>query len=177
MAAAAAPRGTGATPVAGLHGRGTEARALAEALDVLAAERQAIILVEGEAGIVKSRLLREAGLSRPADRTGGRQGGRQGAGAPLTDQPVRCCDAHDAWRRRYTSLPVTSSAWRPAPDDAAPVDDDHLVGGLRGGEPVRDGDGGPPGDQQVQRWTSRTSVAGSTADVASSSTSRSGSAT
>jgi DNA-binding CsgD family transcriptional regulator len=40
-----------------LHGRGVETRALGEALVLLAAGRQAIVLVEGEAGIGKSRLL------------------------------------------------------------------------------------------------------------------------
>jgi predicted ATPase len=47
-----------ATPaVAGLHGRVAEARVLGEALDLLASARQAVILVEGEAGIGKTRLL------------------------------------------------------------------------------------------------------------------------
>ena len=65
----------------------------------------------------------------------------------------------------------------PPLDDAASVDDDHLVGGLRRGEPVRDGDRGATSrvSESRARW-SRTSVLGSTADVASSSTSRSGSA-
>src|SRR5262245_36699108 len=48
---AAAPPGTR------LHGRAVETRALGEALDLLASGRQAIILVEGEAGIGKTRLL------------------------------------------------------------------------------------------------------------------------
>src|SRR5215467_2460035 len=46
-----------APPVAGLHGRSVETLALGKALDVLASGRQAIILVEGEAGIGKTRLL------------------------------------------------------------------------------------------------------------------------
>ena len=49
-----------ATPsLAGLRGRAEEARALDEALDLLASGRAAITLVEGEAGIGKTRLLSE----------------------------------------------------------------------------------------------------------------------
>ncbi len=46
-----------AAPVVGLHGRDAEARALREAFYLLADGRQAITLVEGEAGIGKTRLL------------------------------------------------------------------------------------------------------------------------
>ena len=45
------------TPPAGLYGRAEEIRVLSEALDALAAGRSAITLVEGEAGIGKTRLL------------------------------------------------------------------------------------------------------------------------
>jgi hypothetical protein len=47
------------TPPAGLYGRAEEIRVLSEALDALAAGRSAITLVEGEAGIGKTRLLAE----------------------------------------------------------------------------------------------------------------------
>jgi DNA-binding CsgD family transcriptional regulator len=47
------------TPMARLHGRAEEAQALGEALDLLASGRPAITLVEGEAGIGKTRLLTE----------------------------------------------------------------------------------------------------------------------
>jgi predicted ATPase len=53
--------------VAGLHGRAVEAGVLGEALDVLASGRRAIILVEGEAGIGKTRLLTDT-----LDHAGGR---------------------------------------------------------------------------------------------------------
>ncbi|HKE75809.1 MAG TPA: AAA family ATPase [Acidimicrobiales bacterium] len=46
--------------VRALHGREAEIRAVDDALDVVAAGRGAIVLVEGEAGIGKTRLLSEA---------------------------------------------------------------------------------------------------------------------
>lgn len=49
-----------AAPTAGLHGRAEETRALGDVLDTVASGRQAITLVEGEAGIGKTRLLTEA---------------------------------------------------------------------------------------------------------------------
>jgi DNA-binding CsgD family transcriptional regulator/tetratricopeptide (TPR) repeat protein len=53
------PAGLSAGPAsaAPLRGRGPEAEALAEALDIVAAGRPALVLVEGEAGIGKTRLL------------------------------------------------------------------------------------------------------------------------
>ena len=66
---------------------------------------------------------------------------------------------------------------RAALHDPAPVDDEHLVGVLGGGQPVRDGDRGAPARSARSRARPiRTSGAGSTALVASSRTSRSGSA-
>lgn len=53
--------------VLGLYGRDAETRALDEALDLLASGRRAIVVVEGEAGIGKTRLLAEA-LDRARDR-------------------------------------------------------------------------------------------------------------
>jgi DNA-binding CsgD family transcriptional regulator len=50
----------GPAAVAPLRGRGPEAAALAEALDIVAAGRPALVLVEGEAGIGKTRLLEHA---------------------------------------------------------------------------------------------------------------------
>jgi DNA-binding CsgD family transcriptional regulator/tetratricopeptide (TPR) repeat protein len=47
-------------PVPRLRGRGTEIRVLREALDRVCAGRQAIVLIEGEAGIGKTRLLEQA---------------------------------------------------------------------------------------------------------------------
>ena len=49
-----------ATPAATLQGRTSELAVLRAALDILAAGRPAVALVEGEAGIGKSRLLNEA---------------------------------------------------------------------------------------------------------------------
>lgn len=50
--------GGGAVPA--LHGRDAEMQAIDAALDLLAAGRRAIVLIEGEAGIGKTRLLTEA---------------------------------------------------------------------------------------------------------------------
>ena len=47
-------------PVPGIRGRATETRVLGEALDRVAAGHPAVILIEGEAGIGKTRLLDEA---------------------------------------------------------------------------------------------------------------------
>jgi DNA-binding CsgD family transcriptional regulator len=51
---------SGLAPAPHLHGRDAEIRAIGEALDLLDSGRPAIVLVEGEAGIGKSRLLVEA---------------------------------------------------------------------------------------------------------------------
>ena len=48
-----------AAPVSRLHGRDAEVRALGDCLDVLASGRPAVALIEGEAGIGKTRLLAE----------------------------------------------------------------------------------------------------------------------
>jgi DNA-binding CsgD family transcriptional regulator/tetratricopeptide (TPR) repeat protein len=56
-----------ASPVAGLQGRSVEKLALGQALDVLASGRQTTILVEGEAGIGKTRLLTDT-LDQARDR-------------------------------------------------------------------------------------------------------------
>ena len=47
-------------PVPGIRGRARETVALAEALDLIASGRLAVVLIEGEAGIGKTRLLEEA---------------------------------------------------------------------------------------------------------------------
>jgi predicted ATPase len=47
-------------PAPQLHGREVEIRVLREALDRVSAGRSAIVLIEGEAGIGKTRLLEEA---------------------------------------------------------------------------------------------------------------------
>jgi len=48
-----------AAPVSRLHGRAAEVRALSDRLDVLASGQPAVTLIEGEAGIGKTRLLTE----------------------------------------------------------------------------------------------------------------------
>lgn len=53
--------------VVGLYGREEESRALEDALDLLASGRRAIVLIEGEAGIGKTRLLAGT-LDRARDR-------------------------------------------------------------------------------------------------------------
>ena len=53
-------------PVPRLRGRETEQRVLGEALDRVASGSLAILLIEGEAGIGKTRLLKE-GLADAAD--------------------------------------------------------------------------------------------------------------
>ena len=47
-------------PVPQLRGRDAEIRVVREALDRVAAGRSAIVLIEGEAGIGKTRLLEQA---------------------------------------------------------------------------------------------------------------------
>ena len=49
----------GALPVASLHGRDDELRALDAVLDRVVSGRSTVLLLEGEAGIGKSRLLHE----------------------------------------------------------------------------------------------------------------------
>ena len=44
-------------PVSGIRGRAAETSALGEALDRVASGRHAVVLIEGEAGIGKTRLL------------------------------------------------------------------------------------------------------------------------
>ena len=48
------------TPMPRIYGRDAEIATLAEALDLAASGRLAVVLIEGEAGIGKSRLLEEA---------------------------------------------------------------------------------------------------------------------
>lgn len=48
------------SPARGMHGRDAETRALADALDRAAGGRLAVVLIEGEAGIGKTRLLARA---------------------------------------------------------------------------------------------------------------------
>ncbi len=57
----------GSAPVTAVHGRSEESRALEGVLDRLASERPGIMLVEGEAGIGKTRLLTET-VQRARDR-------------------------------------------------------------------------------------------------------------
>src|SRR5215469_11091362 len=49
--------GPGPASAAPLRGRGPEAEALGEVLDIVTAGRPALVMVEGEAGIGKTRLL------------------------------------------------------------------------------------------------------------------------
>ena len=48
------------TPVPGIRGRAAETRILGEAVDRAASGRPMVVLIEGEAGIGKTRLLDEA---------------------------------------------------------------------------------------------------------------------
>ena len=79
-------------------------------------------------------------------------------------------------RPAYVPSNSTSSACVPRSTRRPVVEDEHLVGGLCRGQPVGDRHRRAASGEPSSARASRTSVAGSTALVASSSTSRSGSA-
>jgi hypothetical protein len=96
------------TPMAPLHGRAEEARALGEVLDLLASGSPAITLVEGEAGIGKTRLLTETfDLARS-----------RGLQIPTGRSEELGPRARSAWSRRPSPA---SEGGRRAPADGSPA--------------------------------------------------------
>ena len=72
-------------------------------------------------------------------------------GNGATDGVSRRCAIQDACSRAYGPSWVTSSACGPRCTTRPGVDDEHLVGALRGGQPVRDDHRGPAAGHRVQR--------------------------